>query len=160
MNHRECTWRGSDTQETQPTRILKIERIPSSEYFEIRLAEQGPAAGEPYVALSHRWGSLQALCTTTSNYQAHLNQIDFHSLPRSFQDAVLVTVKLGINGLWIDSLCILQDSIEDWERECPRMAWIYANAVRTVAACDAANGSVGFLKPYTNEMTCALSPSV
>jgi hypothetical protein len=159
MNHRECTWRGSDTQDTRPTRILKIERVASSEDFNIRLVEQGPT-GEPYTTLSHRWGSLQPLCTTTRNYQAHLNQIDFHSLPRSFQDAVLVTVELGINELWIDSLCILQDSIEDWERECPRMACVYANGVCTVAACDAADGSVGFLNPYTDELRCALSPSV
>jgi Heterokaryon incompatibility protein (HET) len=39
-----------------------------------------------------------------------------NSLPKSFQDAVTVTRKLYIHSLWIDSLCIIQDSHEDWER--------------------------------------------
>ena len=67
----------------------------------------------------------------------HTNGIQFTSLPRSFQDAVTVTRILGANLLWIDSLCIVQNSYEDWEQECPRMASIYANALVTIAAADA-----------------------
>ncbi|KAK1502880.1 hypothetical protein CTAM01_04869 [Colletotrichum tamarilloi] len=37
------------------------------------------------------------------------------SLSKTFQDAVLVTRRLGIKYIWIDSLCIIQDSKLDWE---------------------------------------------
>jgi hypothetical protein len=71
-----------------------------------------------------------------------------NSLPKSFQDAVTVTRKLYIHSLWIDSLCIIQDSHEDWERESSRMASICQHAHVTVAATAAANSQEGFLYPH------------
>lgn len=50
------------------------------------------------------------------------------------QDAVTVTRALGIRYLWIDSLCIIQDSRDDWSREASKMSGIYRNAVVTIAA--------------------------
>lgn len=70
-----------------------------------------------------------------------------NSLPKSFQDAVTVTRKLHIRYLWIDSLCIIQDDNEDWERESSRMASIYQNAHVTIAATAAENSQEGFLYP-------------
>ncbi len=32
-----------------------------------------------------------------------------------------ISMRLGISYLWIDSLCILQDSAEDWLREVALM---------------------------------------
>lgn len=46
-------------------------------------------------------------------------------LPKSFQDAVSVTRKFGVRYLWIDALCILQDSVEDWRQEAVVMGKIY-----------------------------------
>lgn len=40
-----------------------------------------------------------------------------------------MTVRLGYLYLWIDSLCIIQDSPSDWNCEASRMADIYSNAV-------------------------------
>jgi hypothetical protein len=50
-------------------------------------------------------------------------------LPPTFQDAVLITRQLGIQYLWIDSLCILQDSKEDWMAESATMGRIYSQAL-------------------------------
>jgi hypothetical protein len=70
--------------------------------------------------------------------------IPIRSLPKTFLDAVMVTNALSFWYLWIDSLCILQDSEEDWEEQSAQMAAIYSNSYLILAALHAANSSVGF----------------
>ncbi|KAF4306789.1 Heterokaryon incompatibility [Botryosphaeria dothidea] len=55
----------------------------------------------------------------------------------------MITRFLGIQYLWIDSLCIIQDSAEDWNREAATMGSVYCNATVTIAADGAANGKGG-----------------
>ena len=55
-------------------------------------------------------------------------------LPKVFQDAIHIAGWFGISYLWIDSLCILQDSHHDWIRESCKMKNIYKNSSLTVAA--------------------------
>ncbi|GAB1314689.1 hypothetical protein MFIFM68171_04899 [Madurella fahalii] len=69
--------------------------------------------------------------------------ISIDSLPLTFRDAVVVTRALGIDHLWIDCLCILQDSRDDWASESGRMADIYSNAVITIAADQSADSHGG-----------------
>lgn len=46
-------------------------------------------------------------------------------LPGKYLDAIRVAKALGFRYIWIDSLCIIQDSSEDWEREAVKMASVY-----------------------------------
>jgi hypothetical protein len=62
-----------------------------------------------------------------------------------FQDAVLITRRLKIKYLWIDSLCIIQDSLEDWAREAARMGDIYRHAFLTLFAFDSKDCHEGIL---------------
>ena len=72
--------------------------------------------------------------------------IPIESLPPSFQDAVHITRRLGFDYIWIDSLCIIQDSPEDWNQESGRMAYIYSNSVLTISAEAAQDGSFGIFR--------------
>ena len=47
--------------------------------------------------------------------------------------------------MWIDSLCIVQDSVDDKRQEIARMASIYQNAFVTIAAANASRCVDGFL---------------
>ncbi|TGO69887.1 hypothetical protein BOTNAR_0006g00760 [Botryotinia narcissicola] len=67
------------------------------------------------------------------------------SLPANFRDAVLITRALGFQFLWIDSLCIIQDSKYDWGIESKKMGEIYRNAVLTIAAAAANKAADGIL---------------
>lgn len=67
------------------------------------------------------------------------------TLPPTFRDAVRVTRALGHRYLWIDSLCILQDSFDDWDIESSRMRDYYKNAILTIAADDTEGDHDGFL---------------
>lgn len=68
--------------------------------------------------------------------------IPWDKLPSTFQDAITVTRRLGIAYIWIDSLCIVQDDAQDWEREAAKMALIFESAYLTIAATAAPNGTV------------------
>jgi hypothetical protein len=54
-----------------------------------------------------------------------------------------VALALGYAFVWIDSLCIIQDSLKDWEAECPHMSSIYRNASVVFAASDSDLGLAG-----------------
>ncbi|KAH8723599.1 heterokaryon incompatibility, partial [Phaeosphaeriaceae sp. PMI808] len=109
-----------------------------------------------YVALSHCWGTpeMRPVTTTTDNISAHMSSIKFEKLPLSFQDAVIVTWKLGFQYLWIDSLCIIQNDADDWKREAVRMASVYGNASVTIAASHAHNSSYGLLLQRSEADSC------
>jgi len=114
---------------------------------DIRLHISSPEEEARFVALSHCWGSGSAslIRTTTKNMQQRVQGIPFATLPKSFQDAVSVTRSIGVQYLWIDSLCIIQDSIADWERESSQMARIYGDAYLVIAASQATDSTCGFI---------------
>jgi hypothetical protein len=84
--------------------------------------------------------------TTQSNISARQCRIDVSKLPKILQDAILVTNSLGCQYIWIDSLCIVQDDVNDWAVESSRMADIYSAAWLVVAATRAADCAAGFLQ--------------
>jgi hypothetical protein len=67
-------------------------------------------------------------------------------LPPTFRDAVLITRRLDHQYLWIDSLCIVQDSPEDWLAESARMGYIYKHASLTIAAEAAVDSEAGIFE--------------
>jgi hypothetical protein len=79
----------------------------------------------------------------------HKECILLNELPRTFRDAVAFVKVMNVRYLWVDSLCILQDSREDKEREIPVMDQYYGNAVFNIAA-SAADNSDGGLFPTDN----------
>jgi len=96
-----------------------------------------------YITLSHCWGDLPPLTTTTTTLAQRKQTILLEELPKTFQDAVIITRRFNVRYLWIDSLCILQDSASDWETHSSRMCSIYKNSLLTIAATHAPNSSVG-----------------
>jgi hypothetical protein len=123
-----------------PTRILDLH---GSDGNTIQLIETRSTEPAPYVALSYCWGngSLPKTNKHTPLPQSHL----VTSLPPSFQDAIRLTRALGTRYLWIDSLCILQDSRSDWESESSKMLQYYSGAFLVLAASRAASPAHGFL---------------
>lgn len=82
--------------------------------------------------------------TLARNLHAHLTTgVHLDSLPLTFKDAVGARRRLGIDYLWIVSLCIIQDSDEDWRFQAALMADIYENARIIIAASVAHNSDEG-----------------
>ncbi|KAH7077655.1 heterokaryon incompatibility protein-domain-containing protein, partial [Paraphoma chrysanthemicola] len=122
-----------------PTRILRIEG-----HKKVRLQISDGQIGS-YACLSHCWGDrlYAPLKTTSATLDAFLAEVPWKDLPRTFRHAITFCFRLGISYLWIDSLCILQDSDDDWRHEGSKMADIYESALLTLAATKAANPTEG-----------------
>ncbi|KAL8652101.1 MAG: hypothetical protein Q9226_004405 [Calogaya cf. arnoldii] len=71
---------------------------------------------------------------TQSNFEAWQTAIPNQALMPTFTDAIKVTRGLGLRYLWIDSLCIIQDSKRDWIYESSRMSNVYKYAHCSIAA--------------------------
>jgi hypothetical protein len=88
-----------------------------------------------YITLSHLWAASGIMLKLTlANLDAFLQQIPMTDLPPTFKDSFEATRKLGIRYLWIDSLCILQDSDSDWRAESSVMGEIYGRSLCNLAA--------------------------
>ncbi|KAL3301807.1 tol protein, partial [Colletotrichum asianum] len=138
-SHTECqTLLDSGKSFSGPTRILEILEDQNAVVLRENVTKMR------YACLSHCWGSPEEVCQTRKeNVQDHKDKMPFHALTVTFQDAVEICRLLDIRYIWIDSLCIIQDSPEDWGSEASRMADIYENAYITIAATKSAASSGG-----------------
>jgi hypothetical protein len=105
-----------------PTRLIDV---GSHNDTEVRLVEPTSTAEYRYVALSYCWGKSEVVKTRSTNYRIIQKGIKVSRLPRTIQDAIEVTGKLRQRHLWVDAICIIQDSLSDWEYESARMASVY-----------------------------------
>jgi len=95
------------------------------------------------MTLSHCWGGKVRYTLTSRGLQPMLAKIPMTKLSKTVKDAITVVRALGIRYIWIDTLCIIQDSVSDWQKESTRMGDVYKNSVCTIAASAASNGDVG-----------------
>ncbi|KAF3067289.1 hypothetical protein GL218_08627 [Daldinia childiae] len=96
-----------------------------------------------YATLSHCWGTARHLMLLCSNKNDFLRNIPKAQLPKTYRDAIMVARYFGIEYLWIDSLCIVQDDTDDWLRESVKMADVYGCSSLNIAATGARDGTVG-----------------
>ncbi|KAJ5024296.1 heterokaryon incompatibility protein-domain-containing protein [Bipolaris maydis] len=115
----------------RPTRVLEIT------LNKIRLRDDFKNEPFDYLVLSYMWGEnfTQQLRLLGSNLRAFRKEVPRDKLEASdvYKEAMRVTLALGYKYLWIDSLCIIQDSEADWKYEAQRMAIVYGNATCNLA---------------------------
>jgi hypothetical protein len=148
--HFECNKRDS---KFAPTRLLYVGTETENSSLHLHVTQRRKKQLK-YCCLSHCWGGVSDIPLLKQDTIAQFRKgIDITSLPRSFQDAILITRQLEIGYLWIDSLCIIQDSPDDWAREAAVMGKIYENGYCTIAAAEAQNSYQGcFVR--RNPLTC------
>ena len=64
-------------------------------------------------------------------------------LNRTTRDAIKVTRSLGIKYIWIDALCVIQDSEKDWLAQSAEMDKVYKYSYCNIAATGSANNDQG-----------------
>lgn len=136
-----------------PLRLInvlpRLERYGQVDSNLLRLDCETAVLDEKYVALSHLWGRPQSngrLCLNRRDLARWMNCLDLRTLPKTFQDAVQVTRDLGIRYLWIDTLCIVQDDMEDLQTQIQHMEDVFRCAYVTISATCASGSADGFLK--------------
>jgi hypothetical protein len=139
-----------------PTRVIDVNAGKDGSL--VRLVSSAGLRG-PYITLSHVWGHIQILTTTISTFNERSNEIAMESLPKTFQNVVSIARQLAIRYVWIDSLCIIQDSASDWSTESAKMGEYYMNSHLTVAAVSALDSSAGcfFKRDMLKATPCPMS---
>ncbi|KAH0537511.1 hypothetical protein FGG08_005686 [Glutinoglossum americanum] len=141
-----------------PKRVIDV-GPPDGTEEPVLFISSGQAAH--YIALSYCWGDPTAMLTTTlETLTARMQGIPLASLPRTLQDAVWVTRALNTRYLWIDALCIVQDSIEDWIGQSSIMGHIFGGAMLTISAAGAEGSQSGFLHErlsVKNDICCKIN---
>ena len=114
--------------------ILSKDRVEGPRSLHVRLEETNSIRAYRYVALSHCWAHSKPLTTTRTNLLEHTICVPWDQLSPAIRQAVILAFALGFEYIWIDSLCIIQMDLADWESELPRMDMIYGNASVVFAA--------------------------
>lgn len=139
--HKDCQKSPPVTRlEDGPARLIDVHTMEN----EVRVVDLSSLDEVPrYFALSYCWGQTRCITTTTENLEEMGHGLPLDQLPQTIRDAVSATRRLGCNFLWVDSLCILQDSKEDWVRESAKMGTVYRGASLVLAALHASGSDEG-----------------
>jgi hypothetical protein len=122
-----------------PTRLIAV----NEDILRLCLSEELEGKTIKWATLSHRWSSLKFSTLTSSTLETYRRRISSEALPKTFRDAIDVCRYIGLDFLWIDSLCIIQDSKVDWKKESVLMTQVYGQCDLNIAATAAENASVG-----------------
>lgn len=133
----------ANTQAKWPARLVAVGSVGDAQ---VRICETSRLGfvKRSYMTLSHCWGKNGVPTRLMEeNYARFLNGIQFGELPKTFRDAIDVTRKLKIPFIWIDSLCIIQNSYDDWIQESAKMQQVYQDSFLKLAAGASANSNGG-----------------
>ncbi|KIN02953.1 hypothetical protein OIDMADRAFT_27430 [Oidiodendron maius Zn] len=133
--------------------------VPTKDLEEIRLVDietrkvvKYPGSDCDYVTLSYVWGDV-----TQNHYK--LGDI-VKTLPKTLEDALSLTKKLGKRYTWIDSVCIDQSDDRDKANQIGRMCSIYRGAWITIIALSGTSADAGFSRfsreEYYPQLTCRI----
>lgn len=139
-----------------PTRLLDLHSI----YPNARLVNTDPNCTYRYVALSYCWGSPTAtprgqqeyrllyphVSAEDGTWREHTSCIIVNGMPQLLQEAITVARAVGIDFIWVDALCIVQNDALDKDNELRRMGEYYHGAEFTLAASNAAGVQESFLR--------------
>jgi len=122
---------------------MQFKRLPPS---------RSPLKVTRFVALSYTWGKPangEPYKTKKDNVAIHLQhgglELAWEKFPRTIQDAIKLVQALNERYLWVDSLCIVQDSFRSWKSNAKSMHLIYGNAYFTICAADGSDSRAGLV---------------
>ncbi|EGO60115.1 hypothetical protein NEUTE1DRAFT_36552, partial [Neurospora tetrasperma FGSC 2508] len=141
-SHHECT-QSQSVAPPLPTRVIDVGSVGEPCLPRLHVVTENTPGR--YATLSHRWASRGMLKLEVNNCEDFQREIPWKNLPKTYQDAIEATRRLGIRYIWIDSLCIIQDSPDgkDWVAESAKMKSVHENSHINFAAADAMDSTQG-----------------
>ena len=125
----------------RPSRLIHVgsRRRPT---LHLDVSEAIPTNAE-YCSVAHSWENGPGIWLTNHNINKLQQSIPIDRLDDTMQNAISFAREKGVEYVWIDTLCIIQDSVEDWRCEGPNLDQIYNSAsysivVTTTALSDTA----------------------
>jgi hypothetical protein len=97
-----------------------------------------------FIALSYVWGNVPTLKTTLATLPVLKSEGSLYhrrdQLPRTIVDAIILTKRLSLRYLWVDALCIIDDTVQK-HHQIAHMDFIYSKAYLTVIPISASAAS-------------------
>jgi hypothetical protein len=125
-----------------PTRVVDVSDTATYRIVEPAFSQEGK-----YCALSYQWGGAQEFHLSEAVLPGMKDGFLAESLPTTIADAAKVVRSMGLQYLWVDALCIIQDNDADKVHEISHMENIYRQATVTIIAASSSSAKSGFLKP-------------
>lgn len=128
-----------------PTRLVYISGDDSNDCIRLITDTTSLPSSTRYAALTHCWGEIEPQClTTVDNIDTYSKGISWATIPQTFRDALTYTRRLGLEYIWIDSICVIQKNRVDWEKESTRMCDYFSNAFVTLGSTFGVDSTAGF----------------
>jgi hypothetical protein len=105
------------------------------------------------MTLSYRWAKNPSIVLLSSNLEDFRRGAPISRLPKTFREAITVARRFSVKYMWIDSLCIIQDSLEDWARESLQMHQVYANSACIISATASEGPDEGLFRSRSAQET-------
>lgn len=142
-----------------PTRLVDV---GTAEIPRLRLVDTADLSAQEkqlgkYIAVSHQWGiesQHRPFVTRRDSVISFMSQIPVDDLPATVHDAVEMTRQLGVQYLWIDTLCIIQGKDGDFNSEAPHMEDVYNCAYCVLATSRTTGQRDEFLNPQARGTAC------
>lgn len=134
---------------------LRLIEVLQGDY--VRLVETKNLESVQCAILSYCWGTSSTAFnarTVLSNLDKRMTKFPLTDLPTTLRDSVRFARLLDVQYIWIDAICICQDSGE-WVSESTKMMQYYENAYFTIAPimCASSDGSFFQSRPtFVSEM--------
>ncbi|KAL8715179.1 MAG: hypothetical protein Q9220_001137 [cf. Caloplaca sp. 1 TL-2023] len=136
-----------------PTRLIDVRQAFENKVLRLVSPKESSelfVADTKYATLSHCWGEwgpkAMPVLTAANERERFEEGINLAVVPLTFQHAVEVASWFQIPWLWIDSLCIIQDSEADWRQEASQMHQVYKNGTLNIAADSAVDARKGLFR--------------
>lgn len=117
-----------------PKRLIEITSDNNTPRLRLVLTDEVPSLEITYATLSHCWGFHPFTSLSSRNMDHFRANIAWKDFTLTFQEAIITVARLGMQYIWIDALCIIQDSHEDWSIEAKKMATVYSNSSLNITA--------------------------
>ncbi|KAH8680519.1 heterokaryon incompatibility protein-domain-containing protein [Xylariales sp. PMI_506] len=152
--HEQC--KVSEVPDQFPNRLLSIGRNAGDRIFVLETHDPS-FVRDKYVTLSHCWGDprkgeelgFKLSPHTIGDFTSFKTGIEFTEMPKNFQEAVRIARSIGVQYIWIDALCILQDD-KEFLTEGHLMQRVYRNSFCNMAAVASENSKGGFFRARIN----------
>ncbi|KAH8685462.1 heterokaryon incompatibility protein-domain-containing protein [Tricladium varicosporioides] len=132
--------------------------VPYLKVIDCRSKSITLALGQPYVSLSYVWGSMSNNVQPGHRCVAENSGTLPKTLPKTIEDAITVTQKLGYQYLWVDRYCIDQDNSEEVMTQVRQMDLVYQKSALTIIA--AAGDSPDYGLPGVGSRDRVTQPSL
>lgn len=146
-NHSHCQQAKSSHVES-PSRLIDVGSPDGSRGPCLRVCEDQKDTS--YIIFSHCWDDSYAstfLTLTTGNLDSMKRSTSIEDLAQSFRDTMIIARMLGFRYLWIDALCIIQDSPTDLAVENVKKLQYFSHSKLNIAATASANPHEGIFQP-------------